>query len=130
MPKPTHAVAIALVQRGQHWLVARRPHDVHLPDLWEFPGGKCHPDEPPATAAVRELHEECAVTAEALHEFPALRCEYSDRTILLTPVLCRWRAGEPQALASQECRWVTFEELSRLDMPEINEQILRQLPHM
>ena len=125
MSKPTHAVALALVQRGDEWLVARRPRTAHLGGLWEFPGGKCHTGEAPTQAALRELFEECAVLAEAQRVLATVTCEYDDRIIHLTPVICRWLAGQAQPLASDVCRWVCTSELQHLEMPAVNAGIIR-----
>jgi mutator protein MutT len=125
MTKPTYKVALALVRRGAEWLVARRLRAAHLGGLWEFPGGKCHLHETPTQAALRELLEECAVHAEPQRVLDAVICEYDDRIVHLTPVLCRWLAGQPQALASETCRWVSEAELAELEMPAVNAGIIR-----
>lgn len=125
MAKTSLNVALALVHRDGAWLVARRQHDAHLGGLWEFPGGKCLPNEAPAAAAVRELYEECGVCATPRSVLRPVRWEYADRVVHLTPVLCCWRAGEPQALASQACRWVSDRELDALEMPAVNVEIIR-----
>ncbi len=127
MPKPTHHVALALVHRLDRWLVARRPPNVHLGGLWEFPGGKCEADELPQQAALRELREECRVEATAERCLPPVQYDYEDRVVSLTPVICRWATGAGQPLAGQECRWVTTAELQSLEMPAANEPILRAL---
>lgn len=124
-PKPAYRVALALVERAGKWLVARRHEHVHLGGLWEFPGGKCEPGESPSAAAVRELREECGVTATALRELAPQPHEYDDRIVWLVPVLCRWESGDGTPLDSQECRWVSWDELRRLDVPEANAEILR-----
>ena len=38
-------IALALIQHPTDGtvLIAQRLPDAHLPDLWEFPGGKCLP---------------------------------------------------------------------------------------
>lgn len=120
-------VAVAIVRRGARWLVARRRDDAHLGGLWEFPGGKCEPGEAPEQTALRELHEECGVTARVDRALPELRCDYPERTVHLTPVICRWISGEPKPLDSQECRWATLAELRRLDMPAANAEIIREM---
>lgn len=125
MKKPTYNVALALVRNDGQWLVARRPRSVHLGGLWEFPGGKCHASETPAQAALRELLEECGVQAEVRYVLDTVPFEYEDRIVHLTPVLCRWLAGRPQALASEACRWVSDAELDGLDMPAVNAGIIR-----
>ncbi len=41
-------------------------------ELWEIPAGKLEPGEDPRTAALRELGEECGVTADSLEAFGAV----------------------------------------------------------
>jgi 8-oxo-dGTP diphosphatase len=125
--KPLVEVAIALVCRGTRWLVAKRRADTHLGGFWEFPGGKRKPNEPPAAAAIRELHEECGVDAVAERVLQPVDWEYPDRYVSITAVLCRWRDGEAQPLGCEACRWVSLTELRELDMPPLNAAIIRQL---
>lgn len=127
MSKPHYSVALALVRRDARWLVARRRPSAHLGGLWEFPGGKCGPDEPVAAAAVRELHEECGVDAIAELALDPVAWEYADRCVTLTPVICRWRGGEARPLGNDACRWVSLAELSELEMPPVNAAIIRSL---
>jgi mutator protein MutT len=127
MSKPTQHVAIALVHRQDQWLVAKRPPDAHLGGLWEFPGGKYELNEPPADAALRELREECGVLATVERMLTPLSHDYGDRIVRITPIVCRWEAGEPAAIASDECGWASAEELTSLDMPAINARIVREL---
>lgn len=127
MSKPAHHVALAIVIRDEHCLVARRPAAAHLGGLWEFPGGKCEPLESAATAALRELWEECAVRAATERVFPTITVEYPDRVVHLTPVTCRWLAGEPQPIGNDACRWVPLSELNNLKMPAVNAQIIAAL---
>ena len=127
MMKPNHRVALALVHRAGRWLVSRRPQDAHLGGFWEFPGGKCAEGEAFEAAALRELREECAVEAKVDAALEPVRCEYADRVVDLAPIVCHWTAGEGVALASDECRWVTLDELTALTMPAVNAQIIAQL---
>jgi mutator protein MutT len=124
MAKPVLEVGLALVVHDGRWLVARRARDAHLGGLWEFPGGKRLPDEPLAQTAVRELLEECDVRATALHVLDPVVHEYEDRIVHLTPVLCRWQAGEPRPLGADACQWATLDELRQLDMPPPNAAII------
>lgn len=123
--KPTFEIALALVCRDGRWLVARRRADTHLGGLWEFPGGKRHSGEGSLDAALRELREECAVAADPVRVLTPVTCEYPERIVRLTPVICRWQAGEARALASAECRWVTPAELAQLEMPSANAAIVQ-----
>lgn len=121
------AVAIALVHRGNRWLVARRRPEAHLGGLWEFPGGKREGTETPAETALRELHEECAVEAVVEAELGTLRHDYGDRVVSLTPLVCRWRSGDGAAHGCEECRWATLGEISGLPMPALNAEIIHAL---
>ncbi|MBK8915731.1 MAG: (deoxy)nucleoside triphosphate pyrophosphohydrolase [Phycisphaerales bacterium] len=125
-PTVTHEVAIALVECDGRWLVARRHDHVHLGGMWEFPGGKLHDGETHSEAALRELLEECGVTAVANAVLETIPVEYPDRRVLLTPVLCAWKSGEARPLASAACRWVTDSELDALEMPAINARVMAE----
>lgn len=127
MSKLLLEVAIAIVRRNARYLVARRHDHAHLGGLWEFPGGKIDPNESPEAAAVRELREECGVTAAPFARLDPVRFEYADRIVTLTPICCEWQAGDAKPLASQECAWMSLDELSSLDMPAANEAILGEL---
>jgi mutator protein MutT len=120
-------VAVALVRRDGLWLVARRPPDAHLPDVWEFPGGKCQAGESAEQTALRELREECGVIAVADEILGAWTHDYGDRVVRLTAVLCRWNSGEAQPLGCTACRWVSLAELASLEMPAVNAEIIAAL---
>lgn len=111
-------VVCALIERDGRVLVARRPPDKHLGNLWEFPGGKIDPGETPAAALQREIREELDATIViernlgvwehcyptvtiALH---ALTARLADPAALLTP-------AEHTALA-----WVEPAALATLDL--------------
>ena len=38
-------VQAAIIERDGRFLLTRRLRGTHLAGLWEFPGGKCEPDE-------------------------------------------------------------------------------------
>lgn len=127
MSAPSINVAVAVVYRNGLWLVAKRHADVHLGGKWEFPGGKSEPGETAEQTALRELEEECAVQATIDRKLETLHCDYGDRIVHLTPVICRWQSGQPRPLACVETAWVSLEQLARLDMPALNASILQAL---
>jgi mutator protein MutT len=126
---PRIRVGIALVESEGRYLVRQRPHQPGspMPGFWEFPGGKCEADEPPAEAAVRECWEESGlrVWVRALrrafeHHYPhgLVQLHYFDC------VVCD-QAAEPEA--GTGFRWIPVHELSRLTFPEANDVILHDL---
>src|SRR4051794_23288318 len=87
MHQPVIQIAIALLHREGKWLVARRAAHVHLPGVWEFPGGKIQEAESAAQAALRELLEECGVVGRAERELAPIQHSYPERRVQITPVL-------------------------------------------
>jgi 8-oxo-dGTP diphosphatase len=118
------AAVIAVVLRDDHVLLVRRANP---PDagLWGFPGGKIEFGETVQSAALRELREETAVTAEAgavlttLDVFETASDGRIGRHFILIAILCRWMSGEPIAGDdAMEARWFPIADLdpSRLPM--------------
>jgi len=114
-PRPVVVVA-AVVERTGAFLVTRRLQGTHLAGLWEFPGGKCEPEETPLDCLRRELREELAVEALIGDEILTTVFSYDDRTIELHFYRCEL-AGEPHPQLGQAMRWVTREELRTLALP-------------
>ncbi|MDF0603938.1 NUDIX hydrolase [Psychromarinibacter sp. C21-152] len=114
-PRPKLAALAVLPHQGHVLLVRRRnPPDA---GLWGYPGGHVDWGETVAEAAVRELAEETGVRGAAagwltnldiiLREGGAVRHHF-----LLAAVLCRWRAGAPQAADDvSEAEWVPQAEV-------------------
>ena len=63
------AVAIAVVQADDLFLVGVRPKGSPLAGYNEFPGGKLHNGEIPEDAAVRECQEETGLTVEVVEKY-------------------------------------------------------------
>lgn len=120
-------VALAIVWREGRLLVTRRPDNVHLGGLWEFPGGKLTPGETPEACAERELHEEVRVVARARGRRASIAWEYPERRVTLHPVDCDWIAGDGNAREVSELRWVRPEELGAFEFPEANAELIRAL---
>ncbi len=117
-------VALALARWESRWLVSLRPPEAHLGGFWEFPGGKIHAAETPENAALRELLEECGVSATVEQRLPEIVAQFDDRRVRLIPIVCSYSSGDARPLASRECRWVTAAELSALAMPEANRPLI------
>ena len=126
--KPHYHIAIVLLWRDGKILASKRkPEAEHLPDVWEFPGGKCAPDESPREAARREAHEELGVGIEITGQRPVLEFDYPTRRVSLYPFDALIAKGEPQPLASTDLRWMAPEELKDEDFPPANAPLLEEL---
>ena len=126
--RPRVHVAAAVLQAADgRVLVAQRPAGVHLEGLWEFPGGKLEPGEAPAAAALRELEEETGLGGGVLEALTVIEHDYAEVAIRLHVFLVRHPTGRIRMDARRRHAWVDIDELSRLEMPEANRQIVDAL---
>lgn len=124
----TLEAAFALIWRQGQVLTALRSADArHLANVWEFPGGKREPDESLFDCVKREAREELGVEIEVLQARPPIVWQYPTRRVALYPFDCRIVAGEPQALESQELRWVPARELRADEFPPANAGLIETL---
>ena len=113
--------AAALYDPSGRVLICQRPEHKPLGGLWEFPGGKVEPGEPPELALVRELKEELdlSVAPEALEPYAFASHAYPEFHLLMPLyVLTRWRGQlklDPNA--AQAMKWVRPVELRDHPMP-------------
>jgi 8-oxo-dGTP diphosphatase len=124
--EPSIVVAAAVIERNGAFLVTRRQKGVHLEGFWEFPGGKCEPGESNAACLARELREELAVDACIGAEILATMHRYPTQTVELHFLLCELR-GEPAPQQGQAMRWVSRAELSALEFPAADAELIRRL---
>jgi mutator protein MutT len=108
-------------------LIGHRFPDVHLPDYWEFPGGKLEPGEDPAACAVREVREETGVVCAARRLLTTQLHRYPDRTVEISFHLCDYVSGLPQPLQCRAARWVRPEHLICYPFPNANQEVLAAL---
>jgi 8-oxo-dGTP diphosphatase len=122
----TLVVTAAVVERGGLFLVTRRQKGVHLEGFWEFPGGKCEPDESLGACLRRELREELDVDARIGDEVFTTTHAYPERRVELHFFECEL-LGEPRALVGQELRWVPRAGLAALDFPPADAELIERL---
>ena len=121
--------AVALVDADGRVLLARRPEGKAMAGLWEFPGGKVHPDETPEAALIRELREELAidVAASCLAPFTFASHRYADFHLLMPLYVCRVWQGQATPLEGQELAWVRPARLADYPMPPADKPLVAQL---
>jgi len=120
----TVSIAIAIIHRDGCVLIARRRADAHLPNLWEFPGGKCLPGETPEECVVREVREEVGIEVQVVRERQTIHHCYPDRAVEIHPFDCDWVAGDARALGCAVMKWVQLEDLSEYLFPPANGPLL------
>lgn len=117
-------VVTGLIRKGDKILLGQRPEGHTLAGQWEFPGGKIERNETPEQALVRELREELAIEAEVGELKLASTHVYGDTGILILFYEVQFWKGEPKSVHHSEIRWVSFEDVKSLSIPEANRKIL------
>jgi 8-oxo-dGTP diphosphatase len=109
------------------WLVNCRPIGTPLAGAWEFPGGKCRPDETALAALERELEEELGIAV--LEAVPVLELvhDYPDKRVRLDVWHVRRYRGQVTAREGQPLRWVTVAECRQLELLEADWPIVERL---
>ena len=126
--KPQLPIALALVWRGGELLIARRaPDAAHLPDKWEFPGGKVEPGETPRQACIREAREEVGLEIEITGAREIIQWDYPARSVALHAFDCRIVRGEARALANAEVKWCAPADLDAAQFPPANAELIESL---
>jgi 8-oxo-dGTP diphosphatase len=119
-------VAAAVIERGGRFLVARRIAGSHLEGCWEFPGGKCEPDEEPVACLEREIREELDARIRVGREILRTSHAYPSRTVELQFFECDL-LDEPTPMLGQQLRWVSPVELATLEFPPADRQLIALL---
>jgi 8-oxo-dGTP diphosphatase len=135
--RPAHApgkpvvlvAAVALIDADGRVLLARRPQGKAMAGLWEFPGGKVHPEETPERALVRELAEELALDTRESCLAPLAFAShgYEDFHLLMPLFACRVWRGQPQPQEGQELAWVRPPRLWDYPMPPADRPLVALL---
>ena len=125
---PFQVIGVGVVLDGEgRVLIDQRLNEGLLGGLWEFPGGKQEEGEAITATIERELAEELAIAVEVGEELIVIEHAYSHKRLRFVVHICRWIAGEPQPLASQQVRWVAPAELDAYPFPAANARIIAAL---
>ncbi|MEN1728310.1 MAG: Nudix family hydrolase [Pseudomonadota bacterium] len=121
-------VAAAVIRDSSgRLLLAQRPEGKHLAGLWEFPGGKCEPDEAPEQALARELHEELGIDVDSSTALLSLTHHYPEKSVRLLIRLVEAWHGEPHGREGQPLDWFELAQARELPMPAADRPILQAL---
>lgn len=116
---------MAVIRRGQRFLIIRRAAEVAAPGMLCFPGGGIEPGETEEKALVRELFEELGIGASPRRRIWRRVTPWGvDLAWWLVEVESN-RPVAPNPAEVAECLWLTASELEhREDLLESNRQFL------
>lgn len=119
-------VTAAVIRRGDEFLVTRRQRGVHLEGYWEFPGGKQDPGESLEECLRREIREELDVDVTIGSRLLSCAHAYPSRIVELHFFEAELQ-GEPTAMLGQEVRWVARGDLTSLQFPPADDELIALL---
>src|SRR5438270_4149330 len=121
--------ACALVDPDARVLIAQRPVGKTMAGLWEFPGGKIEPGEPPEQTLVRELKEELGIVVNVACLAPLTFAShaYPDFHLLMPLYVCRRWDGVVTAKEAQRLAWVRPNRLRDYAMPPADVPLISHL---
>lgn len=127
-------IAVAVVRRGDEYLIGQRPSGATLAGYWEFPGGKVHPDETPAQAAVRECLEETGLCVRVAEPLAVVEHEYRHGRLELHFFACvPCDSGEPRfglpsvPSAAAAYQWTPAARLGDYEFPAANVAVVNHI---
>jgi len=125
---PQYTVTAALIwNENGRVLIAKRPLDVMLGGMWEFPGGKREEGESLEGCLRREIQEELGLVVHVEDAAATVRHAYSHFSIILHAFHCRVEGGEPAALGCAEWRWVSWPELALFPISGADQKVIAAL---
>jgi 8-oxo-dGTP diphosphatase len=121
--------ACALVDADGRVLIAQRPAGKAMAGLWEFPGGKIEPGEPPEQSLVRELKEELGIVVKVACLAPLAFAShpYPDFHLLMPLYICRRWEGTVTSQEGQKIAWVRPNRLRDYPMPPADTPLISHL---
>jgi ADP-ribose pyrophosphatase len=101
---------------------------------WSIPGGRIELGETAQEAGIREVSEECSIEVRIERVLDAVSNIIRDEEglikyhFVIIDLLAKYISGELRAQSdAEECRWVTPEEITKLDLtPLLREMLMRQ----
>ena len=119
-------VSAAVIEHDGRLLLTRRLRGTHLEGTWEFPGGKCDRGETLEAYLEREILEELDAKVRIGREIFSVTHSYPDLVVKLHFFACELLA-EPRPMIGQEMRWVRRSELTSLQFPPADAELIRML---
>ena len=120
-------IAVAVLQRGDRFLIARRGANGPFAGFWELPGGKCLPGEDIESCLIREVREETGVSVVTAQRATTIEHAYPDWVAELHVFFCTAMQGEPRARQSEEIAWIRWDEIQQYRFPPANDELFAQV---
>lgn len=124
---PHHHIAVGVVHKNGRVLIALRPAEGLLGNLWEFPGGKWNGQETLSECCRREVLEETGIDIEVGKCFSVVHHSFTHFRITLHAFHCRHTSGKAAPKSSQKILWVRLQDLEKYAFPKANKKLIEDL---
>lgn len=124
---PHHTIVVGVISKDGKVLIGKRRQDQMLGGLWEFPGGKCEPQEKLEDALQREILEETKLKVTIRECFCTVNHAYTHFKITMHAFWCDYKGGDPIPLSAEVLEWVPLSELHKRPFPKANHKMLEFL---
>lgn len=116
-------VVAAVITEGEKIFTTQRGYG-EFRDYWEFPGGKIEPGETEKQALEREIREEleCGITVG--EKLGTIEYDYPEFHLTMHCFACTIRSGEPVLKEHKAAKWISGEEIDKIDWLPADRQIL------
>ena len=118
-------IGVAIIRKGDQYLLAKRPKGKAFEGMWEFPGGKLEREESPEECLVREIYEEFGISIILREPFKVWEheCQNGEKFKFYS-YLCEIHKGEPQLLWREEMVWIDAAGLKAVDLLEADRELI------
>ena len=123
--KSIEVVAAVIQHRGRIFATQRGYGE--FKDGWEFPGGKIEPNETPQQALRREIKEELDTDIEVKDLIDTIDYDYPTFHLTMHCFWCTVKSGKLELLEHEDAKWLTKEELERVDWLPADLQLISKI---
>ena len=123
----TIRVAVAVIQRRDRILIAKRPSHLHKGGYWEFPGGKQEEGESIRDALIRECFEELEIIPVKASPLIQIEHAYPEKSVYLDVWTVTDYMGVPRGVEGQPLVWCPIRQIDEYQFPEANLAIIKAL---
>ena len=123
-PRPAIQAACGIVVHQGKLLMIHRDQQRLLGGLWEFPGGRCLPDEAPESACQRHFQQKLGLEVSVSKHLTSVKHTFTHFQVTLHVFSCAINQGE---IVTSNPRWVTVDETSSLALTRTARKILEFL---
>lgn len=117
--KVIEAVGVAIINKDEHVLIAKRTADKPMPNKWEFPGGKLEEGENLEACGVREIKEELEldIIIDSYLGFEDIYYKSKDFRLHLYSAHLSDEEQEFSLNEHTDAHWISFEAFDHYDFP-------------